>query len=105
LVARITGPYRHVAASSDSGHHQRPVEWLGTFSRDALSQAAINTLGAISTVFRPAAVEAELRGYLTALAPLDDKHVSTQLAKPPGSVPQATAGQLPVAVVPPVHPL
>src|SRR5664279_3768583 len=70
LVARITGPYRHISAPSASGQHQRPVEWLGTFSRDSLSQPAINTMGAISTIFRPTAVEPELRDFLTALTPL-----------------------------------
>ena len=50
-------------------HHQRSVEWLGTLSRDALTQAATSTMGAIQTVFRSAAVEAELRGLLTALQP------------------------------------
>ena len=70
LVARITGPYRYVATPPASGHHQRAVQWLGTFSRDSLSRSAVNTLGAILTLFRPTAVEAELRGLLTALTPL-----------------------------------
>src|SRR5664280_759740 len=70
LVARITGPYRHIAVPPASGHHQRQVQWLGTFSRGSLSPSAINTLGAILTLFRPAAVDAELRGLLTALTPI-----------------------------------
>lgn len=74
LVGRITGPYRHIARSAPSGHHQRPVEWLGTFNRDALSQEAINTLGAILTIFRPARAEAELRTLITDLEPLSGAH-------------------------------
>lgn len=108
LVARITGPYRHVAASSASGHHQRPVKWLGTFSRDSLSQSAINTLGAITTLFRPTAVEAELRGLLTALTPLDAEPSSDQLATPTSSVstaPRQSSGTLAVGVAPSLRPL
>jgi hypothetical protein len=71
LVAEVTGSYRHVDPASRSGHHQRDVRWLGRFDRAALSQEARNTLGAILTLFRPTAVEAELRSLLTDLAPLD----------------------------------
>lgn len=69
LVGRVTSPYRHVHTGGDSGHHQRSVEWLGAFERDALSQEAINTLGAILTIFRPARAEAELRALITELQP------------------------------------
>ena len=68
LVGRITGPYSHVDASP-VGNHQRSVERLGAFSRDSLSTAAGRTLGAKQTLFRPTAVEPELRGLLTALTP------------------------------------
>ncbi|MGY1763106.1 hypothetical protein ACI79G_19070 [Geodermatophilus sp. SYSU D00779] len=71
LVGRVTGPYRHVHPDRPSGVHQRPVEWLGTFQREALSQEAINTLGAILTVFRPSRAEAELRSLITALTSPD----------------------------------
>jgi hypothetical protein len=105
LVARITGPYQHVDIPPASGHHRRPVLWLGSFSRESLSRSAINTLGAISTIFRPTAVEAELRGFLTALTPLDSQSPSLQPATPVGSPPLRGPGALPIAVVPPAHPL
>lgn len=72
LVGRVTGPYRHVSPDNPSGHHQRPVQWLGAFDREAVSQEATKTLGAIQTVFRPTRAEAELRTVITNLKPLDD---------------------------------
>jgi hypothetical protein len=69
LVGRVTGPYNHVTASSPSGPHRRPVRWEGEFTREGLSEGAVNTLGAIQTVFRPTVVEAELRALLTDLSP------------------------------------
>ncbi len=53
LVARLVGPYQHVTTAPASGHHRRPVRWLGAFSRNVLSQSAINTMGAISTNSSP----------------------------------------------------
>jgi hypothetical protein len=100
VVARISGPYQHSAVGTASGPHRRTVKWLGTFSRESLSSGAINTLGAILTLFRPTAVEAELRGLLTALVPLDGTgKVPEPLLKPikPGS---RGASELPVAVAP-----
>lgn len=70
LVGRVTSPYRHVVDAPALGHHQRSVEWLGTFERSELSQPAKNTLGAILTIFRPTAVEAELRSLITELKPV-----------------------------------
>ena len=70
LVGRITSSYRHVVDAPPLGHHQRSVEWLGTFDREALSASAINTMGAIQTIFRPTAVEAELRSLITELKPV-----------------------------------
>ncbi|MCW2763514.1 MAG: hypothetical protein JWR85_3715 [Marmoricola sp.] len=70
LVARVTGPYEYVPDAPPSGRHRRAVEWLGRFPRDDISEAAANTMGSLSTVFRPTAVEAEFRGLLTALTPL-----------------------------------
>jgi hypothetical protein len=70
LVGRVKGPYRHVVDAPALGHHQRSVEWLGTFPRTELSPSAINTLGAILTIFRPTAVEAELRSLITKLRPV-----------------------------------
>jgi hypothetical protein len=72
LVAEVTSEYRHVVAAPVSGHHQRSVRWLGRFSREALSPDALNTMGAILTLFRPTAVEAELRSLLTDLSPIDE---------------------------------
>lgn len=105
LVARVTGPYRHVAQPPASGHHQRPVQWLGTFSRDALSQSAVNTLGAILTMFRPTAVEAELRSLLTGLTPLGSLPARTgpDLAPTHGVTPGPA--ELSVGLVPPPRPL
>ncbi len=103
LVARIVGPYEHVAGPFKSGPHRRPVEWLGRFKRDAMSEPAANTMGAILTIFRPTAVEAELRGLLTALSPLDADVSGDGL--PPATPPQQAAGPSPVAVAPPARPL
>ncbi len=107
LVARVVGPYQHVTPAPTSGPHRRAVEWLGVFHRDALSRAAVNTMGAISTLFRPSAVEAELRDLLTALAPLDAGEISTRPSSSKSAVssPQQTAGALPVMVAPSARPL
>jgi len=108
LVARVTGPYEHVSTAGASGPHHRIVDWLGSFPREALSQAATNTMGAISTVFRPTAVEAELRGLLTALSPLEApvpiRSLSTP-AQPQPAQQQSRGGVLPVAVTPSLRPL
>ena len=72
LVGRVTSPYKHVVDAPALGHHQRSVEWLGTFDREAISPSAINTLGAIQTIFRPTAVEAELRSLITDLKPVTE---------------------------------
>ena len=93
LVARISGPYRHIAVPPASGHHQRQVQWLGTFSRGSLSPSAINTLGAILTLFRPATVDAELRGLLTALTPIGPGLSSDQLTTPIKSREQRTSAE------------
>jgi pyruvate/2-oxoglutarate dehydrogenase complex dihydrolipoamide acyltransferase (E2) component len=69
LVGEVIGGYEHVSPYSPSGPHRRRVQWLGEFDREALSREAVNTLGAIQTVFRPSKVEAELRNLLTALQP------------------------------------
>lgn len=109
LVARITGPYKHVSTAAASGPHHRAVEWLGSFPREALSQAATNTMGAISTVFRPTAVGAELRDLLTALTPLDATVTASSAARPPepraAQQQQPGAETLPVTVTPSPRPL
>ncbi|MGX5653308.1 hypothetical protein ACWKWC_00875 [Geodermatophilus nigrescens] len=103
LVARVTGAYAYSPSGSASGPHRREVTWLGRFQRSVLSEAAANTMQSLLTVFRPSAVEAELRDLLTALEPLD---VSTPQAEPDGTptrVPDRPADEdasLPVRVVP-----
>ena len=69
LVGRL-GAYEHDPQDPPSGPHRRRVQWLGTFPRSQLSPEATNTLGAIQTVFRPTAVEAEVRALMTRLDPL-----------------------------------
>jgi hypothetical protein len=107
LVARITGPYQHVPAAPDPGPHRRGVEWLGRFQRDVLSQAAINTLGAISTVFRPTAVEPELRDLMTALEPIDEDETPTRTQPRPSRslTPPPGTDSLPVLVTAAPRPL
>ena len=78
LVGQVTGPYRHAVDAPASGHHLRSVKWLGTFDREVLSRPAINTLGAILTIFRPTAVEAELRSLITDLKPVGTDHPKRQ---------------------------
>jgi hypothetical protein len=77
LVGRITSDYEYVSIPPASGHHRRAVVWLGTFDRKSLSRAGMNTLGAIQTVFRPTAIESELRTLLTALNPAPGASVET----------------------------
>ena len=71
LVGRL-GAYEHDPQDPPSGPHRRRVRWLGTFPRSQLSPEATNTLGAIQTVFRPTAAEAEVRALMTRLDPLTD---------------------------------
>lgn len=62
-VGRITGPYAYRPGYLTDYAHVRPVEWIAAKSRDALSLAARNTLGAIVTIFEPGEeVLAELLG-------------------------------------------
>jgi predicted Mrr-cat superfamily restriction endonuclease len=83
LVGRITSPYKHVVDAHALGHHQRSVEWLGTFDREDLSPSAVNTLGAIQTIFRPTAVEAELRSLITKLKPVPPSEPVRREPEPP----------------------
>jgi predicted Mrr-cat superfamily restriction endonuclease len=78
LVGQVTGPYIHVAPPPRSGSHRRPVTWLGVFPREGLSAAGTNTLGAIQTIFRPTAVEAELRALIAGLSPIAHPAVGEQ---------------------------
>lgn len=70
IIARIAGPYRYDPKKSEAGCHRRDVQWLGVIARETLSKGATNTLGSVLTVFRPTAVEPEIRAHLTALTPL-----------------------------------
>lgn len=103
LVARVVSPYQYVPDAPASGPHRRSVEWLGRFEKQALTQGAVNTLGAFLTVFRPNAVEAELRGLLTALEPLYVDAPEAETAQMPVS--REVAGTSPVAVAPSARPL
>lgn len=82
LVGRL-GAYEHDPQDPPPGPHRRRVQWLGTFPRSQLSPEATNTLGAIQTVFRPTAVEAEVRALMTRLDPLT--------GTPAGAAPQVQA--------------
>ena len=70
LVGQVSGPYRHITPAPASGPHRRAVKWLGEFPREGLSTGATNTLGAIQTIFRPTAAEAELRAQIAGLSPI-----------------------------------
>ncbi len=89
LVGRV-GAYEHHSEDPASGPHRRAVTWLGTIGRTELTPKAMNTLGAIQTVFRPAAVEAELRNLITELRPVDRTPPTTTGAPEPVAAPQAT---------------
>jgi len=89
LVGRITSPYKHVVDAPALGHHQRLVEWLGTFDREDLSPSGVNTLGAIQTIFRPTAVEAELRSLITKLKPVPPSEPVRPKPEPPLKRPRA----------------
>jgi hypothetical protein len=62
------------------------VKWLGEFPREELSTGATNTLGAIQTIFRPTAAEAELRAQIAGLSstarPEPAGHVITSQRQP-----------------------
>jgi hypothetical protein len=70
LAGQVSGPYWHITPAPASGPHRRAVKWLGEFPGEGLSTAATNTLGAIQTIFRPTAAEAELRAQIAGLSPV-----------------------------------
>ncbi len=123
LVGEVVGGYEHQSPYPPSGPHRRRVRWLGEFDREALSREAVNTLGAIQTVFRPLKVEAELRNLLTDLQPWTgtDSNTSARPVAPPApaagpapgpvassgqpSVPQAQAASAQPVTVPAEVPL
>lgn len=51
LVGEITGDYRHDPSIDAPNPNLRPVRWRGEVSRDLLTLASRNSLGAISTLF------------------------------------------------------
>lgn len=67
LLGTISGDYRYDPELDDDAMNARPVQWEGEVSRDLLSVATKNSLGAISTLFllpREAAADLE-RGLKT----------------------------------------
>ncbi len=67
LVGEVTGGYQRQPQKLTDYPNMRPVRWLGSVARDALSVAARNSLGAISTLFLiPPPVAREVRGVLDA---------------------------------------
>lgn len=66
VVGEVTGEYEHRGAGSGEYPNIRRVRWQGTVTRDALSVAARNSLGAISTLFLiPPSVAEEIVRLLT----------------------------------------
>ena len=68
LVGLVAGDYEF-GPPTPVGPHRRPVTWLGPIPRAVMSKAALNTLGAILTVFRPTKVDAEIRAHLAKAFP------------------------------------
>lgn len=65
LVGEVTGGYVYQPGSSQEHPNIRPVRWVGAVPRDALSVAARNSLGSISTLFLvPQPVAREIRALL-----------------------------------------
>ena len=66
VVGEVAGEYEHRGAGSGEYPNIRRVRWQGTVTRDALSVAARNSLGAISTLFLiPPSVAEEIVRLLT----------------------------------------
>ena len=66
VVGEVAGEYEHRGAGSGEYPNIRRVRWQGTVTRDALSVAARNSLGAISTWFLiPPSVAEEIVRLLT----------------------------------------
>ena len=71
LIGRVTSDYIYVPMSSVGGHNRRTVTWLGTIERDSLSEECQRSLGGLATIYRPTGADAEIRGRLGSLLPLD----------------------------------
>ena len=72
LVGEVIGDYEYRPERSTEYPNIRPVRWLGVVPRDALSVAARNSLGAISTLFLvPAPIADEMRAQLGGSKPAD----------------------------------
>ena len=104
LVARVIGPYVYDSAPSDWGQHRRLVTWLGRIPHDTLSRTAINSLGGITTIFRPNGAAAEIRGRLTSLDPLTTAELYPTFNKALDHLYPVPNSQ-PVAVAAPTRPL
>ncbi|MEX1166034.1 MAG: restriction endonuclease, partial [Hydrogenophaga sp.] len=64
-VGQVIGAYEFAPGRSAEHPNVRRVQWLGSVSRDALSVAARNSLGSISTLFLiPPSVAAEMEALL-----------------------------------------
>lgn len=51
VVGRVVGPYAYRPDLISELPHTRPVRWIERVPRDALTQARLNSLGSIRTVF------------------------------------------------------
>ncbi len=73
LIGEITGDYIYDTKISNY-FHTRKVKWLGEVSRDKLSTASRNTLGAISTIFEvPDVTKEEIMKLLKGKEPTKDE--------------------------------
>ena len=72
LVGEITGDYRHDSSLDAPNPNLRPVRWRGEVSRDLLTLASRNSLGAISTLFAvPPEVADDVERALTTHQPAE----------------------------------
>lgn len=51
LIGKDLGQYKFIQAEEGAYAHTRKVSWIGTVSRDDLSQSSKNTLGSVLTLF------------------------------------------------------
>ncbi len=73
LIGTITGTYRYDPAANKDYPNVRPVKWDNEVSRDLLSVASKNSLGAISTIFLiPEEVAGDIERALKTQAPAEE---------------------------------
>lgn len=73
LIGTITGAYRYDPAANKDYPNVRPVKWDNEVSRDLLSVASKNSLGAISTIFLiPEEVAGDIERGLKTQAPAEE---------------------------------